>query len=58
MAVIKDAVLAFVQTEAGKAFVAGLGYDTLREMKPGELAVLDPYMQELKQVMLTKTTKP
>lgn len=58
VAEIKEAVLAFIRTETGKAFVADLGYDTLREMKPGELAVLDPYMRELKQVMLNKTTKP
>ena len=58
VAAIKEAVLAFVQTEAGKAFVAGLGYDTLREIKPGELVVLDPYVRELKQVMLNKTAKP
>ncbi len=48
---VKAAILAFVRTPEGKEFVAGLGYDTLREMKTGELAVLDPYVRELKQVM-------
>lgn len=58
VAAIKEAILAFVQTEAGKAFVAGLGYDTLREMKSGELARLDPYVRELKQVMQNQTANP
>ncbi|MBI5752037.1 MAG: phosphate/phosphite/phosphonate ABC transporter substrate-binding protein [Hydrogenophilales bacterium] len=51
VAAVKAAILAFVQTPEGKEFVASLGYDTLREMKPGELAILDPYVRELKQVM-------
>jgi phosphonate transport system substrate-binding protein len=51
VAEVKAAILAFIQTPEGKAFMASLGYDTLREMKAGELAQLDPYVRELKQVM-------
>jgi len=51
VAAVKAAILAFVQTPEGKEFVASLGYDTLRDIKPGELAMLDPYVRELKQVM-------
>lgn len=51
VAEVKAAILAFVQTPEGKAFVASLGYDALREMQAGELATLDPYVRELKQVM-------
>ncbi|OFZ97555.1 MAG: hypothetical protein A2Z44_00395 [Betaproteobacteria bacterium RBG_19FT_COMBO_58_11] len=57
VAEVKAAILAFVQTPEGKEFVASLGYDTLREMKPGELAALDPYVRELKQVMANKPAK-
>ncbi|MBT9613277.1 MAG: phosphate/phosphite/phosphonate ABC transporter substrate-binding protein [Burkholderiales bacterium] len=56
VAEVKGAILAFVQTPEGKAFVASLGYDTLREMKAGELAVLDPYVRELKQVISANKT--
>lgn len=48
---VKAAILTFVQTPEGKAFVASLGYDTLREMKSGEMELLDPYMRDLKQVI-------
>lgn len=54
MAEIRTAILAFVQTPEGKAFVANLGHDTLRGMKAGELAMLDPYVRELKQVLAVR----
>lgn len=59
VAAFKAAVLTFVKTPEGKAFVASLGYDTLREIKPGELAMLDPYVRELKLLMsANQSTKP
>ncbi|MEK6664367.1 MAG: PhnD/SsuA/transferrin family substrate-binding protein [Pseudomonadota bacterium] len=51
VAAVKAAILAFIQTPEGKEFVASLGYDTLREMKSGEMEILDPYVRELKHVM-------
>jgi len=53
VAAVKAAILAFLRTQEGKAFLVSLGYDTLREMKPGELAALDPYVRELKHLMAT-----
>jgi len=56
---INAAILAFVRTAPGKVFVANLGYDTLREIRPGELAVLDPFVRELRQVIAAnKPAKP